>query len=90
MDLNVKIQINNKNTKQITYTNLYGHFSIRAQQNDKLYCSSITMEKHDLILTKDMLQEKKLIVHLNADYVMLDTVTVYGNRFEKRYRTCFY
>ncbi|XOD69578.1 MAG: hypothetical protein ACMUEM_03710 [Flavobacteriales bacterium AspAUS03] len=80
--LNFEVQIINKNTKQITYPNLYGDFSIRAQQNDTLLFSSITLEKRNLILTKDLLQKKEFIVHLNADYVILDTVTVYGNRLD--------
>jgi hypothetical protein len=70
------IHVINKTSQKFTTTNAFGDFKIGAKLNDTIVFSSIKYRLETIIVSKEIIKSKKLIVPLVEHIIELDEVTV--------------
>lgn len=70
------INVFNMTSKQYTYTDEYGRFSIPVKINDRLVFSSLQYQQFTVIVTKSVIERGKLTVNLNTGTIDLEEVVV--------------
>ncbi len=70
------INVFNMTSKQYTYTDKYGRFSIPVKLNDQLVFSSLQYQQFTVIITQSVIDNKKLTVNLNTGTIKLEEVVV--------------
>ncbi|ADV49577.1 MULTISPECIES: carboxypeptidase-like regulatory domain-containing protein [Cellulophaga] len=70
------IHVQNVSTQKATITDGYGFFSIVVSLKDTLLFSSVQLKKKELVITKEILESKKIIIPLEEAENKLEEVVV--------------
>lgn len=70
------IHILNKNSKKGTISDTYGHFSIPVKENDTLLVSAVHFYYKEIVITKDLIEAKRLVIDLLQKINELEEVEV--------------
>ena len=79
-----KIHVINLNLEKGAVTNRDGEFQILANENDSLYVSSVQFQNTTILVTKEMIQDKSLVIELRDKMnelaeVMIDDINLSGH-----------
>ncbi|WP_284652731.1 hypothetical protein [Flavobacterium terrisoli] len=77
------IDIVNLNSRESTITDKDGHFSINAKIKDTLFIISKEYNDRRIALTKELLDQKNLILYLEKKPIELDEVGIVGIKNQK-------
>lgn len=73
------ISIYNINTEKGTNTNNNGEFLIKVKIKDHLLISSVQFEKFEIEITKDIMEERDIVINIRENVNQLNPVTVSSN-----------
>lgn len=73
------ISVYNINTEKGTNTNSYGEFLIKVKTTDHLLISSVQFEKFEIEITKDIMEERDIVINIRENVNQLNPVTVSSN-----------
>ena len=73
------INIYNKNSKEGTTTNSYGEFLIKAKPGDHLFVTSVQFQNFEIEITKEIMQEKDIVINVRQNVNQLNEVIVSSN-----------
>ncbi|MGA8854607.1 MAG: carboxypeptidase-like regulatory domain-containing protein [Christiangramia sp.] len=79
-----KIHVINLNLEKGSVTDVEGNFQIPANENDSLYVSSVQFQNKTIVVTKEMVNSKKLIIQLENKVnelaeVIIDDIQLSGH-----------
>lgn len=73
------INVFNINTEKGTNTNSNGEFLIKVKTKDHLLISSVQFEKFEIEITKDIMEERDIVINIRENVNQLNPVTVSSN-----------
>ncbi len=73
------ISIFNTNTEKGTTTNAYGEFLIKVKNKDHLLISSVQFQNFEIEITKEIMDEKDIVIQIKENVNQLNEVTVSSN-----------
>jgi len=73
------INVFNTNTKKGTTTNAYGEFLIKVKALDHLFISSVQFQNFEIEITKQIMEERDIVVNIRENVNQLNEVTVSSN-----------
>lgn len=73
------INVYNKNSKEGTSTNPYGEFLIKAKIGDHLFLTSVQFHNFEIEITKEIMQEKDIVINVTQNVNQLNEVIVSSN-----------
>jgi predicted nucleic acid-binding protein len=73
------ISVYNLNTEEGTNTNSYGEFLIKVKTTDHLLISSVQFEKFEIEITKEIMEERDIVINIRENVNQLNPVTISSN-----------
>lgn len=71
-----QIEIYNQNSEEGTVTNQYGQFGLSVKEGDRLKFEAIQYQNFTVIVDKNIIKKKKMIIKINDEINTLDEVIV--------------
>ncbi|MGX1025122.1 carboxypeptidase-like regulatory domain-containing protein [Psychroflexus sp. MBR-150] len=73
------INVYNINTKEGTTSNAYGNFLIKVKRKDRILISSVQFQDFEIEITKEIMDEKDIVIQIRENVNQLNEVTVSSN-----------